>query len=128
MNKNITHSAVPFPPRPTKKKARKQVAPPKWQAIFQSIQATGQERKIDGEFTQSQYVGIYLAAQRWGNRQGSGGGKPPFRFGDITVRSRTRTVDRTAPPHKRYAYSVWVKVDDPTEEELVKERILAHLT
>lgn len=117
---NITHSAVPFPTRPTKKKARKRVAPPKWQAIFRSIQATGQERKLDGEFTQSQYVGIYLAAQRWSNRQGGGGGKPPFRFGDITVRSRSRTVDRMAPSHKRYAYSVWVTVADQTEDQIRK--------
>ena len=95
--RQITHSNTPMP-------ASRRSPRFDWRGLFASIQQTGERRKLNGEFTNSQMVQITNMARYWSNRNG---------FGNITVKRRSERITKDGPRHRQYVYEIWVTVENP---------------
>lgn len=95
--RQITHSNTPMP-------ASRRAPNFDWRKLFASIQQTGERRKLNGEFTNSQMVQITNMARYWSNRHG---------FGSIVIERRSERITTEGPRHKQYVYEIWVTVHRP---------------
>lgn len=100
MSDIIGHDNTPLPESKAKNYSTK------WINTFRSIQLTGEQRKLSGQFTHSGQTSIRQAAKRYSGREFDG-----YSFGNITVNVRTKLINPNTKKYTdRYMYEVWVTV------------------